>query len=66
LFSRTDATSNVIVGTYSALAGTGDAGAVAAAACPRAAGTARATNPTATSRGVNRNPDGGRATSVIT
>jgi hypothetical protein len=50
LFSRTDATSNVIVATYGAFAGKDDVGVVAAPACPREEGTARAINPVATSR----------------
>jgi hypothetical protein len=48
--TRTDATSNVIVGTYGAFAGRDDAGFVAAPACPREEGTARAIHPAATSR----------------
>ena len=51
LFSRTDATSNVIVGTYSALAVVEDAAAAGAPpACPTANGAPSVTQPAATTR----------------
>ena len=51
LFSRTDATSNVIVATYGAFAGKPDVGVAAAPPWPREEGIATAMNAAAMSRG---------------
>jgi len=64
LFSRTEATSKVIVGTYGAVVDEDVVGAVAAA-CPIEEGSATAINPTATNRRLIPKLNFGSVLSVI-
>jgi hypothetical protein len=63
--TRTDATSNVIVGTYGALVGEDVAGIIAGTVCPKEEGTAKVINPAATNSRLIPKPNLGSLQSVI-